>query len=170
LERNYVSREDSVLLRKALESFGGGRALEIGVGNGSNLKNIVGRFEIAVGTDLYAELAKNRMFDVIMADRASCFREDTFDLVFFNPPYLPSDSFEDRAVDGGKGGIEVPISFLSDAERVSTREGKILVVLSSDSDTSSLCKYCENHNLRVSKYAEEASFFEKLYVFIITKQ
>ena len=62
-------------------------------------------------------------WSLILADAASCFMDGCFDLVAFNPPYVPSGKIEDVAVDGGAEGTEVALRFLEEALRV-VEEGR----------------------------------------------
>ncbi len=125
----YVPSDDTALMVRALSSVEGGNCLEIGFGSGAVLQALHPRFSLVVGTDIVtvgqARAAKGSS-EAVLADRGSCFRDGTFDVVAFNPPYLPSGVVEDRTVDGGRGGVEVPMRFLEDALRVVKAEGKIL--------------------------------------------
>jgi methylase of polypeptide subunit release factors len=105
----------------------------------------------------------------VLADRATCFREGSFDLVFFNPPYVPSETIEDRAVDGGPSGIEVPTSFLEEATRVLLDEGAIMMLLSDRDDLQRFADICSSMALDVRKVAQERLFYESLVVFRLEK-
>src|SRR5271154_1181607 len=110
----YLPSEDTATLARTLRSYRGGRCLEIGFGSGAILQSLIPRFETVIGTDILSiaqAVAAKGEAEVVLADRATCFREGVFDLVVFNPPYLPSETIEDRTVDGGKGGLEVPLAF-----------------------------------------------------------
>jgi release factor glutamine methyltransferase len=110
----YLSSEDSALLRKALGRYKGETSLEIGAGNGGGLVKLSMRFKHAVGTDLQrpSDLSwRGGSIDFVLADAATCFREDSFNLVAFNPPYLTSVGIADRTVDGGEGGAAVASQF-----------------------------------------------------------
>src|SRR3989344_3667442 len=58
-----------------------------------------------------------------------------FDLIIFNPPYLPEDELEDResrrATSGGKKGDEIILRFLKYANKFLEEKGIILMVISS---------------------------------------
>jgi release factor glutamine methyltransferase len=176
-ERPYRYSEDSRLLGEYLSTMeGSGSFLEIGVGGGRNLTRLelLHKFDRIVGTDLMnlAQVRKElpRSLELIVADKASCFRSGSFDIIAFNPPYLPSESIEDRAIDGGRGGVEVPLQFLDSALSVLRSGGRIIMLLSSDDSLEDLKKFCEEHDLLLAKVAETALFFEWLFVFLIIRK
>jgi release factor glutamine methyltransferase len=176
-ERPYRYSEDSRLLGEYLSTIeGSGSFLEIGVGGGVNLSKmeIMHKFDRIVGTDLMnLTLLRNelpRSLELIVADKASCFRSDSFDIVAFNPPYLPSESIEDLAIDGGRGGVEVPLQFLDSALSVLRVDGRIIMLLSSDDSLEDLEKFCKERDLLLMKVAETALFFEWLFVFLIIRK
>jgi release factor glutamine methyltransferase len=173
LTSSYISGEDSELLRKVAKRYKGQKCLEIGIGSGSNLMELSENFDWTVGTDIdYTDgfnRVKKRASGIFHADRATCFRDQVFDLVIMNPPYLPSDTIEDRAVDGGKEGFEIPTQFLKEAVRVISPLGVILIVLSSFSPFSRLMGFCEQEEMTVKEIESKSLFFEKLCVYEIRK-
>lgn len=168
----YVYNEDSRLMGYVLAKIEGGKSfLEIGTGNGGNLREVVSKFDLVVGTDITSLVdakRSNPSTELIVADRATCFRSCTFDVVAFNPPYVPSDSISDPSIDGGIGGIEAPLQFLDSAKRAMKREGRILILLSSESNEDAFREYCLNHSLKIKKVGEKTLFFESLAVFELT--
>jgi release factor glutamine methyltransferase len=169
----YLPAEDTYLLRDALEPFSGDSCLEIGFGNGAVLAKVSGRFRLPVGTDVIgledARLALVPRVELVLADRATCFRDGVFDLVFFNPPYLPSSSIEDEAVDGGPTGVEVPVSFLEEGLRALREGGTVAALLSSEGDLESFLSRCGDLGLEVESIAERRLFYETLWVFAIRR-
>ena len=155
------------MLRKAVESYSGGACLEIGAGNCGTIVALTKSFDLTVGTDLVrpgnADWEGGKS-EIVIADTATCFVSESFDLVVFNPPYLPSSVIEDRAVDGGRGGVEVPLRFLREALRVVKRSGKVVMVLSSHSLIAEIELECARMNVRVRRTSEKELFFERLYV------
>lgn len=168
-QRRYLPAEDTYLLRDALEHAGGGCCLEMGFGSGAVLSSVSARFGLAVGTDLLslgdAKLAMRPPLQLVLADRAMCFRDGAFDLVFFNPPYIPSSQTEDRAVDGGPTGVEVPSLFLDEGLRVLKEDGMIVALLSDEGDVGGFLSRCRELGLEVERIAEKKLFFESLFVF-----
>lgn len=173
--QRYLYGEDSKLLGEVLSKLDGAdKLLEIGVGGAANLTMISDRIGLAVGTDILSqqELARVKCegIDLIVADRASCFRESVFDTIAFNPPYLRSEMIQDTTVDGGRDGIQVPLSFLSSALEVLKPKGRIFVLLSSESSLDLFQDFCRDHDLEVQIVAEKRMFFESILVFLITKK
>ena len=82
-----------------------------------------------------------------------------FDLIFFNPPYLPEDKF-DSGIDttGGEEGGEIINDFLSSAKSHLSEKGKILLLTSSHTKKVNWKEY---HRKLLGK---KKIFFEELYV------
>jgi release factor glutamine methyltransferase len=160
------------LLRQAIREYRGRCCLEIGFGSGSNIPTLCDQFERVAATEIIRSARESERLtcaDLVYADRAMCFRDSAFDFVVFNPPYLPSEGFADPTVDGGRGGIEIPIAFMEEAIRVLRPSGTILFLLSDEGDKSGFLAYCESRGLRVRTIRERGVFFETLYVFEATR-
>jgi release factor glutamine methyltransferase len=85
-----------------------------------------------------------------------------FDLVLFNPPYVPSSSIEDRTVDGGKRGTELIGKFLDALPEHLIAGGSALLLVSTMNDSSALI--AEHSEFCFSVVAKRALFFEELQV------
>jgi len=163
----YLSSEDSTLLRKAIRGLSGRACLEIGAGNGGNLVAVSRDFQLAVGTDLvgpgmddWSQAGAN----FLLSDLASCFRDETFDMVMFNPPYLSSEEIEDPAVDAGREG-EVTLAFLREALRVVRGSGVVLMILSQGNPLESVRTECERRGFKLTRIESVRLFFEELTVY-----
>jgi release factor glutamine methyltransferase len=176
-ETPYLYSEDSNLLGKFLSNLeGSGSYLEIGAGNGGNLleANRGHKFENVVGTDIFSldkireELPRD--VELVLADKASCFRAGTFDVVAFNPPYVPSIGIQDPTTDGGYGGIEIPLLFLSSALFVLKENGIVVMILSSEDSLKEVETFCSARNLILTRALETKLFFESLYVFVVSRK
>jgi release factor glutamine methyltransferase len=165
-------------------------ALDIGVGSGIITQSLCENFKKVVGTDIEFEILKKcnealtrntlndsekdlkneRGFESVCADAASAFRDNIFDLVVSNPPYLPEDydnegmKIYDRAIYGGKSGIEVTLKIIKSSLAALKREGKLLIIVSSLSNISRLQELLELLNLNMKKIVEKRLFFETLSV------
>lgn len=89
-----------------------------------------------------------------------------FDLILFNPPYLPENKY-DRQLDttGGKRGYETIIKFLKQAKEHLEENGKILLLFSNLSKPNILKRKAEKLGYKYQKKAEKKLFFEKLFVY-----
>lgn len=165
----YISSEDSALLRKSLSPFSGGACLEIGAGNGGTLVDLRRRFPLAVGTDIVRPTMadwKGAGADFVLADRATCFRDASFDLVAFNPPYLLA-RVEDSTVDGGEDHA-VPLSFLREALRVVKPTGSVVWLLNGEADLEGFRHLCQDAGFTVTRLETRHLFFEDLEVYRAT--
>ncbi|MDG7008256.1 MAG: methyltransferase domain-containing protein [Nitrososphaerota archaeon] len=163
----YLASEDSALLRNALEGRSGERCLEIGAGNGGNLVPLAGRFQVVVGTDLVRPSMtdwKGAGADFVLADGASCLREEAFDLVAFNPPYVRAP-IEDKAVDGG-ASLEVPKKFLLEALRAVKKGGKIVFVLNDEAEPEDFRRVARAKGFALRPLATKRLFFEELTAYL----
>lgn len=175
MDSTYISSDDSELLRRAAARYTGRSCLEVGFGYASNLLDLCGRFALIVGTELkrsdgFARLIADGRASPILADKASCFREQCFDLILVNPPYLPSEGIEDQATDGGRNGFEVPARILEDAVRVLSPGGRILVVLSSETSGEDFFNFCEDRNFSSVPVMTKPLFFEELTVYEVRRK
>lgn len=168
-DETYVSSDDSQALREVLLAERGKSFIEIGIGYGSNLKSVSKNFELVVGTDIRKteafEILKSTGIELVLTDKASCFRPSTFQVAAMNPPYLPSEEIEDLATDGGNGGFDIPRLFLESAMRVLEPEGKALILLSSETDLKQFKDYCDRNSIKFKALLEKNLFFETLFVF-----
>lgn len=85
-----------------------------------------------------------------------------FDLVLFNPPYLPSEGTHDRTVDGGSGGRDLIIRFLEELPDHLRKDGTALLLVSSLNGPNTLRN--RYRNFEFSTIAKRAMFFEELEV------
>jgi len=87
-----------------------------------------------------------------------------YDLIIFNPPYLPEDSKEPlnsrTATTGGKKGDEIILKFLEQAKDYLNKEGKIFLLASSLTPKINF----EKIGYKVKELGCEKLFYEQLYV------
>ncbi len=169
--RTYLSSDDSALLRSVMRGRSGDASLEIGAGNGGGMAELALGFGLVVGTDMVLpEHAREGIGrnNLVVADTATCFRGRVFDLVAFNPPYIPTPTVEDAAVDGGVEGTEVPLRFLREALRVVKKDGRVLMLLSSENPTEVFEEECGRSGFKMTKIAGKRLFYETLSVYEIS--
>jgi release factor glutamine methyltransferase len=141
LDQVYSPAEDSyLLLRAALREVRlTDRVLEVGTGSGYVAAELVGRAAQVVTTDINPHAVECARARGLAAVRTDLFAglSGPFDLVIFNPPYLPTapeeriDDWLEHALDGGPTGRAAIERFIADVGRVLTLPGRILLLVSS---------------------------------------
>jgi release factor glutamine methyltransferase len=176
----YCPEDDSYFLSEIIEDKiplmlkknGYLKILEIGSGSGIQLQ-----------TALNLGVKKQNIFSCDINPKAvhycsqqgfNCIESDLFgnikgkfDLIIFNPPYLPKDSQEPKnsqiATTGGNNGGEIINKFLKQAVRHLSKEGKIILL------TSSLTKGINWESWNRKIIGGKKLFFEELKVFELTR-
>jgi release factor glutamine methyltransferase len=154
----YEPAEDTFLLVDALDVKSDDSVFEIGTGSG-----LIGLYCASIGCDVICsdinpiavELVKKNLlmnkeriigsFEVRLGDMFSVLNiGDEFDIVVFNPPYLPTSKEEkvggwfDKAVDGGVNGLDLTTRFIEVLSNYVKKDGKAYFVFSSLSDQEKL--------------------------------
>ncbi|MGA2790319.1 MAG: HemK2/MTQ2 family protein methyltransferase [Candidatus Bathyarchaeia archaeon] len=169
----YSPSDDTFLMLDAIAkiSVGGKQVLDIGTGSG-----ILGLFCASRGahvtvTDVdqsaleYAQKTARVLalgLQTVLSDVFSNV-QGKFDLVTFNPPYLPSSTVEDRTVDGGPGGIALSKRFLGGLGEHLNCDGTALLLISTLNDSASLISEV-NPEFQYEVMAKRQLFFEELQV------
>ncbi len=165
----YEPAEDSFLLSNAIKKYCKiskiKNVLEIGCGSGFNL-NTLKKLKVKkiLGCDVNPSAIKHCKklgFNCVKSDLFNNINEK-FDLIIFNPPYLPEDKNEPKesrlATTGGKYGSSIINKFLKNAKKHLNKNGKILLL------TSSLTKNINWQNFKKKKLLSKKLFFEELCV------
>jgi release factor glutamine methyltransferase len=172
----YIPSDDTFLLADCIRQYSGRWALEIGVGSGLLLRILEKNFAYVAGSDIdlrALQHSKQRSSKALLVccDAASAFGTVKFDLIVSNPPYLPADdddhdddSVQDLTVHGGRKGIETAIHFINSALPLLARDGKMLLVVSSLADSSSLDSVIEENKVHKKIIKEKRLFYETLYI------
>ena len=164
----YDPREDSFLLAKYIRKYSKGKVLDVGAGTGIlaeiALKNTNDVLAIDINEEA-VEFCRKKGINAIKSDLFEKIK-DKFDLIIFNPPYLPRDDDEDEEIrlitTGGEKGYEVIERFLKEARDHLNKNGIILIVFSTlTGDVESLIK---KYRYKYELLEEKPLFFEKLKV------
>jgi len=170
----YEPAEDSYLLIKALEVKGNEKILDMGTGCGIIAVHLAKKGCKVVAVDINEKAVENAKKNAKANGLKIDFRKsdlfeainEKFDLIVFNPPYLPTKG-EDLAWDGGRDGIEIIKKFLEDAKNYLERDGMIYIVLSSLCNIEKLKKLFEK-KYKFEEVLKQNFFFERLYVYRLT--
>ncbi|WP_324661778.1 HemK2/MTQ2 family protein methyltransferase [Haloarcula sediminis] len=175
VETVYQPAEDSDLLARtaAARVAPGDHVLDVGTGSGYVAATLAEAGADAVGVDLSPlacrEAADNGV-SVVRGDLVAPFRADAFDLVAFNPPYLPTpaeaewDDWMEAALSGGEDGRRLVDPFLETVGRVLTPGGEVLMLVSSLTDPDAVRAYARERGLESEVLATEKHPYEELVV------
>lgn len=136
----YQPEADTYLLLDAAlaEVRPGDRVLEAGTGSGLIARELT-KVTSVVATEINPHAAISSRRAGVEVVRCNLFDAicGMFDLVIFNPPYLPTEQHEriddwlEYALDGGKTGRVVIERFVQDLGRILSPGGRVLLLISS---------------------------------------
>ncbi|MFQ6051356.1 MAG: HemK2/MTQ2 family protein methyltransferase [Candidatus Hydrothermarchaeota archaeon] len=170
----YMPQEDSLMIVDSLEKLEISpktKILEIGTGCGI-ISVFASRFsEKIIATDINPRAiycakinAKNKvkflvgdLFDPI---------KGKFDLIIFNPPYLPSGTCDHVSWTGGNKGREMIDRFIMESPEHLKKGGKILFVHSSLNKFDATFRMLKENGFEWEILNEKGFFFEKLQVIL----
>jgi len=174
IDHVYEPAEDSFLMVDALQSHmsNGDRILEVGCGSGIVSMFAVDHASLVIATDLNPYAVKCTRLNGITALVSDLFFgiRSTFDLIVFNPPYLPTSEgdylggWDDLMLDGGPDGRRVIKRFLAGIGEHLAPGGCILLLISSLTGIKEVCDMMRYEGLYVEQVAESKCFFEQLIV------
>ncbi len=174
----YMPGEDSFLLEKQVRKYAKGKILlDMGSGSGIQAKAAISAGAKSVlAADINEETVKELKKQGIPAIKSNLFSKikGRFDIIAFNPPYLPEDNREDKesqlATTGGKKGDEIIVRFLKNIKKYLKKEGIVLLVISSLTPKTRINKILKSEKLSKEILSSEKFFFEKLEVWKVNMQ
>jgi release factor glutamine methyltransferase len=174
----YQPEADTFLLLRAAQTEvrAGDRVLEIGTGSGMIAAGLDSAHCI-VATDINphaAASAREKGVSVVRTDLFNGIR-GTFDLILFNPPYLPTqpgdriDDWLEYALDGGEDGRAVIERFSYGVGQRLAPQGRILLLISSLTGISAVTDIFSRQGFVAGVVLEEDVEDEMLYVLRLTR-
>ncbi|MBI2043180.1 DUF2431 domain-containing protein [Candidatus Pacearchaeota archaeon] len=172
----YIPREDSYLLTRILKKQipkliaenKNLKSLEVGCGSGIQLLTLKSLgIKNIFGVDINKKAVEHCKKLGLKCTHSNLFQnvKGKFDLIIFNPPYLPLDSREPKdsrvATTGGEKGSELTNRFLKQAKKHLAKNGIIFLV------SSSLTKGINFQGFRKKILDSKKLFFEELRVWEI---
>jgi release factor glutamine methyltransferase len=166
-----IAEDTELLLEASLEEVRKEDVvLEVGTGSGFVADKISKRCRLLVASDINPFAAKKAMelgLQVVIADLLKPFRKK-FSLILFNPPYLELEEFEkkgdwtEKAIDGGRRGVEVIERFLSELDGAMVEGGRAILIHSS-LNLPEIYEVLESDGFKYEILKEKKLFFERLY-------
>lgn len=170
----YQPAEDSALLAEAALDQAFGRTLEVGTGSGWVAERVAVETDcpvVASDVNPYAcRQARARGLTVVRGNLVAPFRDETFETVLFNPPYLPTEpenewgDWMETALSGGETGRELIEPFLEEVGRVLAPGGQVLLLVSSLTGYEEVLELVEDAGFEHEPVVEESFPFETLTV------
>jgi len=175
LDQVYEPAEDSHLLAETAREYVDTEdlVLEVGTGSGYVATALSASGAEVVATDVNPMACREAYeagLATVRANLVEPFQNDCFDVVAFNPPYLPTDpdhEFDDwmeRALSGGEDGRAVIDPFLATVRRVLVDDGVVLLLVSSLTDIDAVRASAAAGGLTAREVADESHPFERLVV------
>ncbi|MBI2451552.1 methyltransferase [Candidatus Pacearchaeota archaeon] len=167
----YPADEDSFLLQKLVLKYTKGNVLDMGCGSGIQSLTALKKTPSVLAVDINPEavkFCKKKGINAIQSNLFENLHGKKFDLIIFNPPYLPksdNDYGNEPDLTSGKIGSETIEKFLKEAKAHLNKNGKILILFSSL--TKNISKIIKKYNYKFKKLAKKRFFFETLYVYLI---
>jgi len=181
VENVYEPAEDSFLLAERLAIKDGDMVLDVGTGCGILAVLATKKAKKVIATDInpfaVQSAAQNAVLnnfdDKIEVRQGDLFepieKNERFDVILFNAPYLPSEEWEERdmvsqAWAGGETGRKVIDRFISSVGKYLSENGKILLVQSTLSDVEQSLRMFFEEGLVAQVIAEKKVAFETIVV------
>ncbi|MEM0201055.1 MAG: methyltransferase [Candidatus Micrarchaeaceae archaeon] len=114
------------------------------------------------------DLLKNIKTEVIQSDLFNNVHKVKYDIITFNPPYLPMEENSkilNEAFFGGWSGIEITQKFLKTSLEYLSEDGVIFIVSSSLADINKLISYIKEVGLIIKNQEKVHIFFEDIICF-----
>jgi release factor glutamine methyltransferase len=147
--------------------------LDVGTGCGLIAKIVTRLAQSVTATDINPQAVANATINGVEAIQGDlfCNLNRRFDLIIFNPPYLPTDTdvpcdWLTQAWDGGSAGREVIMRFIAQVNRYLTNQGRVLMTISSITGYREVTERMKAQFEIVRSLGERKIFFETLYVIL----
>jgi HemK-related putative methylase len=177
----YQSAEDSFLLEEEVKKYlkkvkdkSEFRVLDMGSGSGIQALAAIWagvKRRNIIATDINKEAIAELKNKRLPARKSNLFsninKEKKFNMIIFNPPYLPEDKYDKQAdTTAGKHGNEIIIKFLRKAKPYLAEGGIILLLFSSLSKPDKILAYAKKRGYNSERLAEKSvGMMEKLFVY-----
>ena len=173
----YEPAEDSYLIYREVKKIARDRKV-LDMGTGSGILAIGakrGGAREVFACDINKESVEHVKKKGINAFESDLFSnvKGKFDLIVFNPPYLPEDKREDKEsrliTTGGKHGYEIVLKFLENADKHLNSGGQMLILASNLTGLDKIEKLVKQKGYKKEILASQKLFYEELFVWLLSK-
>ena len=176
----YYPEDDSLLMADVLKNMElkGEKCLEMGCGSGLLSITMAKKGAIVTACDANEEAIETTKKNAeknkakITSIQSNLFDKISgkFDIIVFNPPYLPvDDKYSDKSFDGGKTGRAVIERFLENAGNHLEKNGRILLLFSSLTGEREVLDFAEKCGFKPSVLKRQKIYWEELTVVDLKK-
>ena len=171
----YPGAEDSVFFSEYLKEIKCNRMLDMGTGTGI-LANSIGFANEIYCVDINPDaiefskktLGENKKIKFIISNLfEKISKEEKFDLIVFNTPYLDDEEPKDYAWTYIQNGEDIIKKFILQAIKHLEKNGEILILIS-DRGYDEYKEFCKQNNIKWEQVKEKKLFFEKLFIVRLT--
>lgn len=167
----YDPGEDTFLMKQYLESLDleDKNVLEVGTGSGILTITMAERNAHVTAVDINEKALRNlenKIEDKDLEDHVKIMKSDIFDkinskydIIVFNPPYLPNSEINDPIWAGGEKGTEIIEQFLENAGDYLTEDGEAYII---GSNRTPIQKLIRKYDLEIIDTRK--LWFEKLFL------
>ena len=174
----YEAKEDSFLICKFIKDYAKGRVLDMGTGSGVLALEAMKYSDDVEACDVNKKAVDFARKKGVNAYYSDLFSSGKFNLIMFNPPYLPLERdycgikfgvedfnyVNDVALVGGKKGYETLAKFFGKARKFLIKDGKVLIVVSSL--TPKVEEIISKNGFKFKILGKKRIFFEELKVYL----
>jgi len=186
----YEPSEDTYYLLESINVKKNQSVLELGTGCGLIAIECARKAKNVVGTDINPhaiecakknlELNKQKINCLVDFRQGDLFKavkkNEKFDIIIFNPPYLPTKSNEkingwlNMALDGGYDGLLITKKFLKNVLKYLKKNGKAYFVFSSLSNQKKLENIIFSNNLKTKIITKKWFDIERIDIYCIINE
>ncbi|MFH0970831.1 MAG: HemK2/MTQ2 family protein methyltransferase [Candidatus Diapherotrites archaeon] len=180
-QKGYAPREDSWLLAHHLPNAKGKKCLDMGCGSGiQTAALLVNEAEevwcVDINQDALEKTKKivekyfpGKKTHYVQSNLFETILNEKFDIIVFNPPYVPSEKIKWMEVDGGKKGREIIDAFIEKIPYHLNEKGECYLLQSSLNGIPITEKKIRKHGMNGVIIARQKIAFEELIIFRISK-
>jgi release factor glutamine methyltransferase len=169
----YEPAEDSMLMIEALEVRPGEDVLEVGCGTGIIALHCAKAGARVTASDVSIKAiectranAERNDLDITLVESDLLDRlKGEFEVIVFNPPYLPADEISDPRWTGGLSGLEMTLMFLEQCKRRLAPGGRVYIIVSTLSESQKFELAVDEMGYDHEIAARRHVFFEELIVY-----
>lgn len=184
----YEPAEDTFFLLEVIKIDNCKRVLDLGTGCGIIALDCTRKARRVVGTDINPhaincanknlELNRHYIDSIVDFRKGDLFsvinKGEKFDLIIFNPPYLPTkynekiDGWLNFALDGGEDGLSTTKKFLENVGNFLFEKGKAYFIFNSLSNQEKLENILKIHRLKSEIVSKKWLDTERIDIYCIT--